>query len=930
MHLQCSTRQTALFVFGLLISLIACLAPAAQAQITFFTPPTYAGGGAVFEADFNGDGKPDILTSDGILSFGNGDGTFKKGPSVLAGVVSLADFNGDGKADLLFSAGVSLGNGDGTFQPVISFAFGSPYAVAPADLNGDGKPDVVGLLYTYNALTTLVVALGNGDGTFAAAVPYSLGNYQGYPQQIIIGDFDGDHQVDVAVLTSVLTPGVLGQDIVFLGNGDGTFKPANISTGIGSLESGIAGDFNGDGKLDLAAMGLVGNNLNDYIQTIFLQTGNGDGTFQPPTTACILPGQDQDNFSAADLNANGKLDLIFVGSLIGACLGNGDGTFSAPTNYYETLTSLLNFGYTTQSFAAADFNLDGKLDIAARGEILLGNGDGTFRGQSAVVVPPTAPSVFPSPVPSSVVGRFVKNGPPAVATLSFPPTGVSSVSIVTSDGTGRLALAHNYVLPLIANEIATADVNGDGNLDLIITGADPSSSNWSFTVLLGNGDGSFQTPILYQQNATGGSAGIVLADFNNDGKMDIAVEAVANSVAVMLGKGDGTFGPPSYFLDGGASSIVTSDFNGDGNLDLAAAGNSGLAILLGKGDGTFQPAAFPYTSPIPNTLPFALLAADLNDDGKADIVAFTGQILVLLGNGDGTFKTLPQFGTFSAPVALADLNGDGKLDIISADQQPMGHEGYNSSNGIYLGNGDGTFATEIIIPYTSSCCVTIPFGIQPADMNGDGKPDLVMETGPAHGNSVFALLNSTPPGLGLTANPNTATVAPGSTATYTLTIGGVGSTGQVALTCSIASTPTGIGCSVSPTSVAVSATSTSAITVTVTTTSRIMVSLVVPPHFKFSPWLWAVALMGFVILPASPHKHFSKRKSLLSKYMRALPLLLIFLFPACGGGGTSSGGGSTGPQTNPNGTPAGTYTVTVTATPAGATSQSIPLTLTVQ
>jgi hypothetical protein len=132
---------------------------------------------------------------------------------------------------------------------------------------------------------------------------------------------------------------------------------------------------------------------------------------------------------------------------------------------------------------------------------------------------------------------------------------------------------------------------------------------------MGNGDGSFQPPVLYQQSAQAGpSLPIVIADFNGDGKVDMAVP-VGDSVAVLLGNADGTFSSPAYFLDGSADSVVSADFNSDGKLDIAAAGASGLAILLGKGDGTFQLAAFPGI-----VLGPPLLTADLNGDGNADLV----------------------------------------------------------------------------------------------------------------------------------------------------------------------------------------------------------------------------------------------------------------------------------------------------------------------
>jgi hypothetical protein len=323
-----------------------------------------------------------------------------------------------------------------------------------------------------------------------------------------------------------------------------------------------------------------------------------------------------------------------------------------------------------------------------------------------------APGVpLPVSVSGTVPGDFANNKTQDIAAVSG-----TSVYIFSNDGTGTLTLSHTYTLQQPSYGIATADVNHDGNLDLVVAGTDPIMQLWNYSVLLGNGDGSFQPPVFYSQNLVASeSHSIVIADFNNDHKPDLAISmGLPGTVAVLLGNGDGTFAAPVYFYDGGSSYIVGADFNGDGNADLAASGPNGIALLLGNGDGTFQPATFPATCPSECT---SILSGDVNGDGKPDLIT-TGQ--VFLGKGDGTFTVLsqPQIGL---PDALADVNGDGKIDVLS--DSFMGSHGKATS--VSLGVGDGSFDSPISVVTSNNVTGPMWFLIATADMNGDGKQDLI-------------------------------------------------------------------------------------------------------------------------------------------------------------------------------------------------------------
>jgi hypothetical protein len=799
-----ASRRPRLRVLG--IGFLFLLSTAAmQGQVSFFTPPAYACAGVQFEADFNGDGKPDLLCPNGAggtILLGNGDGTFTTGTPVDGNPLAVADFNGDGTPDVVEQGTgtllVLLGKGDGTFQPAISTPSGASLAVLVAgDLNGDGEADVVGI---FNS--SLLVFLSKGDGTFAAGVPYALPlPPNAMALFLILGDVKGSGKTDVTVITN--GDNAVGQVFVFLGNGDGTLQSPRTTGGVylprTSPGLAVEGDFDGDGKTDLAInVAPVCNSTCHGTNNISLLLGNGDGTFQAPKAVISENG----SLAAADLNGNGKLDLVVGNSSVAQIfLGNGDGTFSSASAYVVTLP--LSPGGSANAISIADFNLDGKLDMAPGGAMLLGNGDGTFQGIQYGVFP-----AFP-PV-AAVVGNFVKNSAPGVAVVSTQP----SVYILNNNGSGRLSLARAYGLQEPGQAVVTGDFNGDGKLDLVVIGNDPITQYWNYSVLLGNGDGSFQSPVFHPQNvlSAGDAFSATVAEFGKDHKSDIATVSGNQSLALLLGAGDGTFLAPAYLFDGAASYLVSADFNGDGKLDIAAgtSGNAvspGTALLFGNGDGTFQAAVFP-----PSLNGFvAAFTSDLNGDGKADLLSANQ---VALGNGDGTFNLLPSLSYGVNKVA--DLNVDGKLDLLVIQSAANGQP---EQSGVLLGNGDGTFGPLINVP---------PSGVLPslslvADMNGDLRPDIVFLWpsglfGTPAVNGVGVLLNNTSSGFAISATAlSPATVTAGSSATSTVTVTPtLGFAGTVTLSCT--GMPSGAVCSFNPPSIANSS-GTSILTITTTTGS---------------------------------------------------------------------------------------------------------------
>lgn len=565
---------------------------------------------SVVVGDFNRDGKLDLALdsydggTDGsfglVILLGNGDGTFQPPVGFPAPTrpqfLTTGDFNGDGILDIATvvafgdTVAVYLGNGDGTFKPYVEYVTGyEPQGITTADFRGDGKLDLV----TANiGAGTVSVLLGNGDGTFQNHVDYATGNSTWF---VTAGDFNGDGKLDLAATnTADNTVSIL------LGKGNGTFAP-QVAYGVGAADYAIAaGDLNGDGKLDL----VVGN---QNANTVSLLIGKGNGTFQSPQDYA-LPGLG-DTVAIADFNNDGKADLAVdtESNMIAVLLNKGSGKFGAPVAY--------PVGYAPYGVSAADFG-NGQMDLAVANEgentisLLLGNGDGTFQTQTQY-----ASGQEPQ---GTVVGDFNGNGNLGLATIDFDGPGGGAVLLGNGNGTFQPFIGSPGI-PAYTTLSATGDFRGNGMLDLAIGGAtDTASYVW---IELGNGDGTFQQPIAYP---TGGDPeGVVIADFNNDGKLDIATaNSSDNTVSVLLGNGDGTFQPQLVFPVGvGPFLLTVADFNSDGNLDLAVTNGNccelpgTVSVLLGNGDGTFQPHMdYPFSK-----YPFGVAAGNLSGQGGADL-----------------------------------------------------------------------------------------------------------------------------------------------------------------------------------------------------------------------------------------------------------------------------------------------------------------------
>jgi hypothetical protein len=1018
--------------------------------------PYESGAIALLNGDFNHDGKPDLVSVTflgGIaVLLNDGNGGFGapmvsqispptgSAPGAQAYYDSCAyavDLNGDGYTDLVvptssFEVAVLINHNDGTF-PTTTYiplqnlssdpSIPGGGTVVSGKITANGRVDLVSVQAFsppgVDSPTTILVETLLNDGTGNFPFQHTLSYTAPVPSILetnpiaTLADVNQDGKLDLLLVRDAGDSGVNQSSLyvdVLLGNGDGTFQPPGAAGTISF--AGSMAVFNSS-SLQTANL-VAGSSIPDIIlgsfYGIFIAKGNGDGTFQTPTQ--MLTDYVEPSFQIADLNGDGKLDLALDGTAgVTTFLGNGDGTFGG-------IAGAVVSGYPenglVQQMTLADFNGDGKIDLAAENdvngdvELAPGNGDGTFRA-TPVLFSSTTPVLNPPDLSLQVAGDITGSGKdhvigygngrvlsgspngqggfnylsalPTAATDAFAPFPVlgdfngdgkqdlilsgqnNNVAVALSNGDGTFATPVNVPFSVtpkcVIPNVAVGDVNGDGKLDLVLIYSGdflcgiPNTVPSGYVVALGNGDGTFKTATFTPSGES--LYNVALAPYHGAGKpLDMVVSdeglppgspSVVNpSVSFLPGNGDGTFGARVVIFENTLSAIfqlLTDDYNQDGKADLTFAdssetdADSGVLLYAGNGDGTFAaPAILPTIGGV-----YEGTYADINNDGVPDLI-FTGYagLSVALGTGAGSFATpIVYFApVLSFPVLAGNFLGDNAQSITIS-------RGAHAATAFYMNQGGTSLSvvpSSTTVTSGQNLILNVPLLAsvqnQPAPSGTvtlyDGSTTL--SSGPASGFSysstqlavgshnikatysgdshfypntspaVLISVTAAAPDFTLTADPATATVSPGQSASLKIMVSANATlAGSVTFQCS--GLPAEAACTFNPSSLTVAAGQSGSVTLAITTqaATSAQASPASSPFFAG----YSIAVLVLFGIPCR---------------RRNLPrLLLLFLavtpFLGCGGGGS----GNSLPA-NP-GTPAGTTMVTVSAT---ATSGSTTIT----
>jgi Big-like domain-containing protein/Calx-beta domain-containing protein/VCBS repeat protein len=560
-------RLHTISLFTVLAVLVLTSTVSAQ---SFATATDYAVGdnpNSGVAADLNGDGKPDlaignVLNKNVSVLLNNGNGTFAGAVNYTVDfnpeAVAATDVNGDGKLDLAvgnFLGGATstgtfsilIGNGDGTFQAAVTKPVGSPFSIAATDLNADGKQDLIAASASTDKVS---VMLGNGNGTFQSPVTYSVGSA---PRTLAIADFNGDSKPDVAVTNSGSGSTTVS---VLIGNGDGTLQAA-VPVDVGNRPQGMAtGDLNGDSKPDLV---VAATNANSVVVLL----GNGNGTFQGPVSYPTLNNEPL-NLALADFNGDGKLDVVTPGNFspveYSILRGVGDGTLQAAVTKPMRNNSFFPI--------ASDFDADGKSDLA-----FVNNAfdlvDVLLNSPSAHPVNISATEGVATTVQVATFFDYddTKTAGSFTATINWGDGTAPTAGVVTANGSGGFNVSgtHTFATSGTLNvDVEIADSNGNfartrsiatvkaATVTNVSSSVNPSDLGQSvtFTATVTSTSGTPTGNVQFKDNGTNLGGAVSL---NGSGVATVTTAALTVGTHVITAEyaGTATFGASSGTLSGG-------------------------------------------------------------------------------------------------------------------------------------------------------------------------------------------------------------------------------------------------------------------------------------------------------------------------------------------------------------------------------------------
>jgi len=631
----------------------------------------------------------------------------KEGSTFFGAQPAVADLDGDGRLDVAVgstqSVAVALQGSDGVlgaFADVPGLTQ-DVFALAVGDVDGNGTADLVA---TVESASEVRVALGHGDGTFAAPVATRVG---AAPQGLALGHLDADGLLDAVTINE------LSDDTtVLLGHGDGTFTASAGPSAAGALAV-VLDDVAGNTEVDLIVARTAG---------VSVHPGLGDGSFTRGSS--VLAGNVVRGVVVDDFDGDAVPDLAAANDSINSIsvLLGGAGGFEDPLH--------LPVGLDPWDVRSGDWNEDGSVDLTA-GNLLshtisfvAGQGDGTFAPAGSI--PARSPSGL---TPSDFDGDGHAD---LVVATNFPP---STILLLRGGGDGSFDVPSTF--PTGQSPLATAlgDIDADGHVDAVVTGRFPSSGS----VALGMGDGTFGAPITFPVGFS--PTDVEVAHLDRDPYADVVVlETFDEEIELFFGRSDGTLvGGDVIALDDEASALTVGDLDQDGSADIAVAtreptfpnGSAGrVALLFGLGDGTFTPAVS-HTVGFP---PQDVAIEDLDGNGVPDLVlstndgVATGFLAVALGSGAGTFVFPPLLspaGPAPTELVTGDFDLDGDTDVAVSNRDDTIFPSTTEIT-IMLGQGDGTFVNcGCDAGFGLGSISANPPAVATADLTADGVLDLV-------------------------------------------------------------------------------------------------------------------------------------------------------------------------------------------------------------